>query len=168
MIFIFALAGHAQQQQKVNWYSFEKAVEHNRKNPRKILVDVYTDWCGWCKKMKEQTFNHPKIAKYINENFYAVRFNAETNKKVQFKGHTFTKNQQKKNRPHDLAIALLNGKMSYPSVVYLDGKNRPITVVPGYRGPKDYEAVLKYFARDIYKNKSYKEFKKEFQNTLIQ
>src|SRR6056297_2237383 len=79
------------QKDKVQWYSFEKAVELNKKEPKKILVDVYTDWCGWCKKMKKNTFNHPEIAKYINENFYPVRFNAETDKTVRFMGKTFTK-----------------------------------------------------------------------------
>lgn len=167
ILFIFALSGFAQEKGEVNWYSFEEAVQLNQENPKKILVDVYTDWCGWCKKMKKETFNHPEIAQYINENFYAVRFNAETNKRVQFKDQTFTKKQGKKKRPHDLAIALLNGRMSYPSVAYMDGQNRLITAVPGYYGPKDYETILKYFAQDKYKSKSFEEFKMEYENTLI-
>ncbi len=168
ILLIFTLSGFTQQDTKVNWYSFEKAVKLNKENPKKVLVDVYTDWCGWCKKMKKQTFYHPKIAKYINENYYPVRFNAETNKKVNFSGRTFTKKEKSERRPHDLAIALLNGKMSYPSVAYLDGNNQLITAVPGFYEPKEYEPILKYFARDIYKNKSYKDYKKQFENTLVE
>lgn len=167
IFFMFTLNGISQETHKVKWYSFEKAVKLNQENPKKILVDVYTDWCGWCKKMKKQTFNHPKIARYINKNYYPVRFNAETDKKVEFKGRTFSKKEEGGRRPHDLAIALLNGKMSYPSVAYLNGKNKLITTVPGFYGPKDYEPVLKYFAKDIYKTKSFKDFKKQFDNTLI-
>jgi len=167
LFFIFSSIGISQEKERVNWYSFEKAVKLNKENPKKILVDVYTDWCGWCKKMKKQTFNHPKIASYINKNFYAVRFNAETNKKVKFKDRTFSKKENGGRRPHDLAIALLNGKMSYPSVAYLNGNNELITTVPGYFGPKEYEPILKFFVRNIYKTKSFKAYKKQFESTLI-
>lgn len=153
--------------QKVEWISFEEAVELNKQEPKKILVDVYTDWCGWCKKLKKNTFNHPPIAKYINENFYPVRFNAETDKTVRFMGKTFTKTGTRSRSPHQLAAALLQGKMSYPSVAYLDGQNRLITAVPGYYEPKDIEPILKYFAEEIYKTQKFEDYSKSFQNTLV-
>lgn len=161
-----AVTGLAQQE-KVQWYSFQKAVQLNKENPKKILIDVYTDWCGWCEKMKKTTFNHPDIARYINKNFYPVRFDAETNKKVQFKGRTFTRKDESGRNPHELAAALLKGKMSYPSVAYLDEKNQLITAVPGYYGPKKMEPILKFFANDIYKKKSFKAYKKNFEPTLV-
>jgi len=154
------------QKDKVQWYSFEKAVELNKKEPKKILVDVYTDWCGWCKKMKKNTFNHPEIAKYINEHFYPVRFDAESDKKVKFKGKTFKKDKNKSRRPHQLAIALLQGKMSYPSVAYLDENNQLITAVPGYYGPKDMKPILNFFKEDAYKNQSFEEYKENFNSSL--
>ena len=49
----------------VNWMSFEEAVEKSKKEKRKIFIDVYTDWCGWCKVMDKNTFSQPVIAKYI-------------------------------------------------------------------------------------------------------
>jgi len=154
------------QKDKVQWYSFEKAVELNKKEPKKILVDVYTDWCGWCKKMKKNTFNHPEIAKYINKHFYPVRFDAESNKKVEFKGRTFSKDKNKSKRPHQLAIALLQGKMSYPSVAYLNENNQLITAVPGYYSPKDMEPILYFFKEDAYKNQSFEEYKENFSSSL--
>ena len=166
-VFIIAIALPVfSQQEKVKWYSFEKAVELNKKEPKKILVDVYTDWCGWCKKMKKNTFNHPDIAKYINEHFYPVRFNAESNKDVNFKGKTFSNDKSKSKRPHQLAIALLQGKMSYPSVAYLDENNQLITAVPGYYGPKDMEPILNFFQEDAYKEQSFEEYKENFSSSL--
>jgi len=165
IIALIALTGFAQKT-KVNWYSFEKAVELNKQEPKKILVDVYTDWCGWCKKMKKNTFNHPEIANYINKNFYAVRFDAESDKKVSFNGRTFIKKGDSRKRPHQLAIALLQGKMSYPSVAYLDENNNLITTVPGYQEPKDIEPILKFFVEDAYKRKSFQEFKKNYNSFL--
>jgi len=155
------------QEKKVQWLSFEQAVKLNEENPKKILVDVYTDWCGWCKKMKKQTFNHPEIAQYINKEFYPVRFDAESEKEVRFKGKTFTRKNNTGRKPHELAAALLKGRMSYPSVAYLDGQNRLITAVPGFYSPEDYEPILKYFANEAYKNQSFKAFKKNFEHTLL-
>ena len=62
----------------VNWVSFEEAEALMAKEPRKIMVDVYTKWCGPCKRMNSQTFGNPTLAKYINENYYAVKFDAES------------------------------------------------------------------------------------------
>lgn len=155
------------QEKTVQWLSFEKAVQLNKQEPKKILIDVYTDWCGWCKKMKKQTFNHPKIAQYINKEFYPVRFDAESSKEVHFRGKTFTRENSSGRQPHELAVALLQGRMSYPSVAYLDGQNELITAVPGFYSPKDYEPILKYFANEVYKNQSFKVYKKNFESTLI-
>jgi len=167
IVSIIALSAFSQDE-KVKWYSFEEAVElNNNKESKMVLIDVYTDWCGWCKKMKKTTFNHPEIAQYINKNFYAVRFDAESNKRVSFRGKTFVKQGNKSRSPHQLAIALLQGKMSYPSVAYLDGNNELITTVPGYYGPKDMEPILRYFGEKAYKRMNYKEYRKNFQHSLV-
>ena len=61
----------------VKWLTFEEAVEKSKTEKRKIFIDVYTDWCGWCKVMDKNTFNDPEVAKLLNEKFYPVKFNAE-------------------------------------------------------------------------------------------
>ena len=82
VLFILACVGFYSkglaQESKVKWYTFEEAVELNKAEQRKIFIDVYTDWCGWCKKMDATTFNSPEIAKILNEEYYAVKFDAET------------------------------------------------------------------------------------------
>ena len=76
-------------QEKINWMTIEEAEAANKKEPRKLVIDVYTDWCGWCKKMDKDTFQNEKIAKYVNENYYAVKFNAEQKDSIVFLGQTF-------------------------------------------------------------------------------
>ncbi|MEM9526493.1 MAG: citrate/2-methylcitrate synthase [Bacteroidota bacterium] len=77
---LFSVSATAQ----VEWLSWEEAVARNEKAPRKFLVDVYTDWCGWCKKMDKQVFTDPKIEAYLKENFYAVKLNAEQRATIQY------------------------------------------------------------------------------------
>nr|HMT30281.1 DUF255 domain-containing protein [Bacteroidia bacterium] len=104
----------------IQWISFEQAVKLNEKNPKKIFIDVYTHWCGWCKKMDATTFKEDTVVKYINENYYAVKLDAETKDTIRFKDKEFKYVADYK--ANELAISLLSGKMGYPSYVLMDEK----------------------------------------------
>lgn len=171
VLFSIALLGCSAHSQKqgdgvVNWYTFEEAVKLNEKNPKKIFVDLYTDWCSWCKVMDQKTFSHPEIADYLNENFYPVKFNAESKEPITFQGITFENRGQGRRSPHDLAAALLQGKMSYPSVAYLDENNQLLTAVPGYYSPTQIEPILVFFAEDHYKTKTWDVFNQSFKGKI--
>lgn len=169
-IWITALAlticGSAAYAQSINWMTLEEAEAAAQKEPRKILIDVYTNWCGWCKRMTKTTFQNPVIAKYVNENFYAVKFNAESKDSVAFKGDVFTFVNKGKRGYHELAAAMLQGKMSYPTVVYLNENLNLIQPVPGYMDAARFEKVIAFFAEDHFKNGSFEEFEKEFESQL--
>ena len=75
---------------EIKWYTWEEAYELNQTAPKKVFIDLYTDWCGWCKKMDKETFTDPAVVKFINENFYAVKFDAEQEKDIVFNEKTFT------------------------------------------------------------------------------
>ncbi|HAN17427.1 MAG: hypothetical protein A2X13_09095 [Bacteroidetes bacterium GWC2_33_15] len=160
----FLLSGFAQET-AVKWYSIEEALELNKTTHKKIFIDVYTDWCGWCKKMETTTFTHPVIAKILNEDYYAVRFNAESNDTIYFSGQKFI-NEGGNRKPHQLAIALLQGKMSYPSIAYMNENNQLLTAVPGYYAPDGLEPILKYFAMDAFKTQSFDNFKNSFKSEI--
>lgn len=140
------------QAQKINWLSFEEAIEKSKENPKKIIIDLYTDWCRWCKVMDNKTFSHPVIAKYINKHYYAVKFNAESTDPVTFKGKTF-KNKQQGNSPHDLAIALTNGELSYPTYVFMNEQHQVIQPLKGYIKAKKFEPIIHYINRELYLQK---------------
>ncbi len=141
----------------IQWYTLDKAVELAKENPRPIMLDVYTDWCTWCKFLMKTTFANQGIADYINNNFYAARFNAETFDTVSYQGKKFF-NRRIGSRPsHDLSAILLDGKLSYPSIVFFDREGNK-TIVPGYKEPKDIEPFLVYFAENINKTGSLNDF----------
>lgn len=152
----------------VNWISFEKAIELNKENPKKLLIDLYTDWCGWCKVMDRETYSKEDISTYINENFYPVKFNAEQRESVEFDGHTFKFIAQGRRGVHELAAALTNNKLSYPTTVFMDEKLRIISPVPGYLKPQDMEPLLSFIVEEHYKDrtKSYQEYKNNYKSSL--
>lgn len=149
----------AKADEKLTWLSFEQAVELQAKVPKKIIIDVYTDWCGWCKKMDKYTYTNDSVIKQINANYYLVKLNAEQKEDIKFKDKTFSFKPEYKS--HELAVSLLNGQMSYPTTVFLDEDINILTVVPGYLTPKDLNPILKYFGENIYKTMNWKEYSGE-------
>jgi thioredoxin-related protein len=154
----------AEENSPVHWYTFQQAVELQKKTPKPIMVDVYTTWCGPCKLMSKNTFGNATIAKYLNENFYPVKFDAETFDSVSFNGYTFkNKNAPGTNRPvHDFAISILDGKLSYPSMVFLNEKIQRIQVMPGYYQPAQFEPYMKFFGSGKYKDTKFEDYMKTF------
>lgn len=155
----------AQEAGKVHWYSIEEAVKLARETPRPIFIDTYTDWCSWCKKLDQETFSDPVIAGILNRRFYPVKFNAEGKETVSFQGRTFI-NDGRSGRTHQLAIALLHGNMSYPSVVFLNEKAELLTAVPGFRVAKEMEVLLSYFADKAYETTKFDDYTATFRGAV--
>lgn len=167
LLFSATLLIQAQENGSVKWYTIDEALKLSKKKPKKIMIDVYTDWCGWCKKMDKETFNNPEIAKYLNENYYPVKFNAESSTPVTYLGKTYINEGNVARSSHQLAVALLNGQMSYPSIVFMDEKQQLITPVPGYRDAKSFEPLLYFIFLDKYKNNvNYDEYQKTFKGKV--
>jgi thioredoxin-related protein len=152
----------------VKWYTIQEAEKLNGKSQRPIFIDTYTDWCGWCKKMDKDTFTNKVISDILNNKYYPVKFDAEGTESVTVFGQTFI-NDGKAGKAHQLAVALLNGQLSYPTVVFFipqkDGKFKA-QPVPGYRAPKDMEVLLSYFADNAYDKQSFEDYQKSFQGKI--
>lgn len=151
----------------IHWMSFDEAVKLNEKHPKKIFIDVYTQWCGWCKKMDAETYTDPAIINYINANFYAVRLDAETADTFHFKDHKFfNPKPHTRGYTNELASSLLDGKMGYPTTVYMDENVQRLTYVQSYISAADLMPILQYFAENKYKTMKFEDFKKTYANTL--
>jgi thioredoxin-related protein len=154
---------------KIKWMDFEEAVALNKKKPKKIFIDMYTDWCGWCKKMDASTFINPVIVEYMNENFYAVKFNAERKDTVNYNGKQYINpNPNGARSTHQLAVELLSGRLSYPSFIILDEKSVKLTTVPGYHKAPEFETILHWIGENAYQKQSYQEFSPTFKGTAVE
>lgn len=170
----FTFSGIAQEV-KINWMSFEEAVAAQAKQPKKIMMDMFTTWCGPCRLLDKNTFQHTDVANYVNKNYYAVKFNAEGDGDIKYKDQTFSNpnfnaSRKGRNSQHQLAGAF--GVTAYPTIIFLDENADLLLPVKGYHNPKQLEIFLKVFATNAYKNINskedfatyQKEFKSDFKN----
>jgi thioredoxin-related protein len=148
----------------VKWMTFEQAVEKSKTEKRPIFIDVYTDWCGYCKVMDKNTFSDPKIAQLLNDKFYAVKFNGEQREEIVFNGTTYKFVANGKSGYHELAAALLNNQMSYPTVVFLDEQFRMIQPLPGYRQAPEFHMIAQFFGEGHYKNTKWEEWQNHYKS----
>lgn len=147
------------QQAHINWMTIAQVQEKMKEAPRKVIIDVYTSWCGPCKMMAKNTFTDPTVIAYVNKHYYAVKFNAESNVEVNFKGNTYTNpnfnpaKTKSRNGTHEFtrAIAPVGGKIAYPTIVYMDENLNILTPVQGYLQPAQIMPILSYFGDNAYK-----------------
>jgi thioredoxin-related protein len=168
ILIIFLVAGSSvfgQQSHKdgpVKWMTFEEAVEKSKTEKRLVFIDVYTDWCGWCKVMDKNTFSEPSVAKILNEKFYPVKFNAEQRDDVQFDGKTFRFQAYGNGGTHELANALLNNKLSYPTVVFLDENFDMIQPLPGYQKAPEFHKIIQFIGEGHFRKMKWADWQKQY------
>lgn len=173
-ILIFLLfTGVSLQAQEINWMTMDEALEAQNKEPKKIFIDAYTTWCGPCKLLDRNTFTNKDVIAYVNEHFYAVKFNAEGDEVVNYKGKKFTNpnfesGKRGRNSTHQFTAVL--GIRGYPTLVFLDENANLIAPVTGYRSPQQLEIYLKLMGTNDYKKmttkKAFAEYQESFEGTF--
>ncbi len=142
--------------QEINWVTLDKAIELQKENPKKIMMDVYTSWCGPCKMLDKNTFHNPDVVNYVNANYYAVKFNAEGNQEVTYKGKTYgnpgykAELANRRNSVHELSRFFQVN--AYPTILFMDEQAGLLAPIKGYQKPKQLELYLKLFKENHHKN----------------
>ncbi|OSZ82443.1 hypothetical protein CAP35_04010 [Chitinophagaceae bacterium IBVUCB1] len=148
---------------EIEWISFEEAEKRMQKEPRKVWIDVYTEWCGWCKVLDKKVFSHPEVIKYINSKYYAIKFDAERTDSFSFAGKKWGFMPEYK--ANALAVQLMGGQMSYPTSIYMEANFQNPSPIPGYHPVPEMEGILKFLGEDVYKTTKYEEYVKTFTPT---
>lgn len=144
----------------IRWVSIEEAMSLSAQNPKPIMIDFYTDWCGWCKKLDQVTYKDSAVVAYINAHFYAVKFDAEQKQPVTFLGKQYQFVASGSRGTHQFAIDMANrnGRLGYPTITFLDANGNKLSAEGGYKEPAKMTPVLKYFGEGFYKEMTYAEF----------
>jgi len=153
----------AEDSSLVKWLDFKEAFEKNKTHPLPFLIDIYTDWCGWCKHMMRTTYSTPGLAGYINANFYPVKFNAETKDTIEYLGTKYFNAELGTRSPHQLAIKFLGERMSYPSTVFINNNFQFSLLSAGYLDVRKIEPLLIYTVENIFRTTQYEDFKKYYE-----
>ncbi len=163
---IFLFAFNSFSQDNVEWLSFEEAISLNQKNPKPILISIYTDWCGWCKKMDLYTYSNQLIYSYINNNFYAVKLDGEEKNRITFNNKVFNFKPKGKRGNHELAVGLMDNKIVFPTTVIMSENEVILDRIPGYLDASIMEKFLVYFNSKAYKTKNWDDFNGDFKSKL--
>jgi len=172
--FLLVFTSLVSNAQQIHWVTLEEAMALQKKEPKKIMMDVYTNWCGPCKMLDKNTFHNKDVVAYVNAHYYAVKFNGEGNSVINYTGNSYdnpnydASRANKRNSAHSLARYLQI--RAYPTIVFFDEKGDVIAPIAGYQKPTQIELYLKLFGTDKHKeintqekfNQYYKVFKPEF------
>ena len=153
IIVLLLLSSIGIQAQEIKWMTFAEALEAQKAVPKKIIMDVYTSWCGPCKLLDKKTFANRDLARYVNEHFYAVKFNAEGNEEIRFydqnyRNPNFDERRKGRNATHQFTQFL--GVKGYPTMVFFSEDGDPIMPVVGYYTPQQLEPYLKMIKQGDY------------------
>ena len=161
-LYIFALLvfgmGLASAQDEVKWYSIEEAIQLASQEPRVLVIDVYTDWCGWCKRMDKETFADPAVAEVLNKHFYPVKLDAEGKEDIVIGDKTFKFVDNGRRGYHEIAAVVTKGRLSYPTISYVDDQGKVLEAAPGYKTADQFKVYLAYYSDDAYKTQTFQDF----------
>jgi thioredoxin-related protein len=141
------LAGCKNSPEEIVWLNVKDANNEKNEEKKHYFVDVYTEWCGWCKVMDRETFSQKEVIDFMNKNFHNIKFDAEQRETVVFNNKTYMWVNSGRNGINMLAMDLLNTELSYPSYVILDENKKPVEVLKGYMEVSPFLASLKKYEK---------------------
>ncbi len=132
----------------VRWASFNDGMATARAEHKMVMVDVYTDWCVWCKKLDKEVYPDPRVSSAIASQFVPIKVNAESGSTIEFNGVRMTEEQ----------FARQAGVTGYPTVLFLDDQGKVVTTLPGFLPADRFVRVLQYVSEHRYREQSLDDF----------
>jgi len=170
MVFLSLKQDNTPPVSKIEWHSLTEAQALMKQEPKKLFVDLYTDWCGWCKVMDKKTFTNDVVIELMNKHFYAVKFNAEKGDSLVFNGKSYKLRSRGNGRYlHQWAreFGATQRGLSYPTTIYFTENLQKIQTIPGYHDAHTMEKILEFLGGDYgMKGISYPQFEAQYKSRV--
>jgi thioredoxin-related protein len=91
--------------------------------PRPMVIFLHTDWCRYCQHMQQTTFRDPAVKALLNNHFYFLALDAETEATIAFGNHSFPfQPHGNGNGVNSLAAAIgtMDGVLQLPTLVIMN------------------------------------------------
>jgi thioredoxin-related protein len=118
----------------VDWKGWNAGLSAASSSHRPVVVDVYTDWCRWCKQMDREVYARADVAQYLSAHFVTVKLNAESGELVTYQGRSLSAR----------SLASSFDVSGYPTTIFLDASGQHLANVPGYIEPAKFLLLLRY------------------------
>lgn len=148
---------------EMKWIQPADLVSLMKKEPKPILVDLYTDWCHWCKVMDSRTYQNEQVIAYLQAKYYCVKINAESKQSIPWLGKTYTFNPQF--GVNEVAVVLAGQQISFPTTVIIPLHSNQPQAVPGFLAPAELELVVKYFGEGHHTQTPFPTYQKAFRSS---
>jgi len=149
----------------VKWKTFDEIEELMNKNPKKILVNLYDNYNISSTMQRLKTYNNPIISNYLSKHFYCINLDVKSLDSISFLGQKYI-NEKAAHGYHQLAIAMLNGKMQFPVFIIIDENNKLLDRFYGYKPPDDFETLIHFIGENAFKSQKWETFKKNFKSSF--
>jgi thioredoxin-related protein len=151
-IFIISANSLAGNKVELKWHKYNEGIAEAKKSNKKILLDVYTDWCKWCKKLDVEVYENDKVAAYLKKYYVLVKVNGEGSEILKFNNKEISETQ--------LTAAM--GVTGYPTMFFLDSDSKPIDKLASFVPADRFLPILKFFGEDHYKKENWEVFYKNY------
>lgn len=147
-IIFMGLTLNIQDKKALKWHSFSEGLKIAMAENKKVLIDVYTDWCEWCKKMDDEVYTDSKVVNYLSSKFVLIKLNAESEAKHTFEGREYS----------EMELAYIFGVEGFPTTIFIREDMQPITAVPGYFPADVFMKILTFIGDDYYLKMNFDEY----------
>ena len=137
----------------LKWLSYDQALTKSKIENIPTLIYFYSDNCGWCRKLEDETFKNQEVKELMNRDFAIVKINSNSsNVVVSDKGKSTEK---------QLSQEFYQVRAN-PTIWFLNSNEERIAPLPGYAPAEDFISVLHYIRGGYYRDYTFPEYIEEF------